>query len=122
VCFSVTPEASLPHVVILQFDFFTQAERGVHTYNLLALLLSLPMVLLIWATITFAVSIVAFSWRGIDTTVLDAGGSGGDASSPPDRSKFLFGMPTAWLTTGFFIALVATAIASFLFFWQVRVV
>jgi hypothetical protein len=98
-------------------NFFQQAEQGVHTFNLLAIILSLPLVLLIWATIAFAVSIVTFAWRGVDTAVLDA--SRGDDAHMPNLSSFLFGMPTAWVATGLLVALVATAVGSFWLCWQV---
>ncbi|KAF8582461.1 hypothetical protein K439DRAFT_1351098 [Ramaria rubella] len=105
-----------PELTIIM-DFFQQAERGVHSFNLLAVLLSLPLVLLIWSTITFAVGIVTFAWRGVDTTILDA--AGGD-SQVPDLKMFAFGMPTAWVTTGVLLSVVLAVLASFFFFWRVN--
>ena len=83
---------------------------GVHSFNLLAVLLSLPLVLLIWSTVTFAASIVMFAWRGVDPNILAAGGGSGTAQ---------FGMPTAWVTTGVFIGLVVAVLSSIVFFWRV---
>jgi hypothetical protein len=105
---------------VWQMDFFQRAENGVHNFNLLAILLSLPLVLLMWSTATFAVGIVTFSWRGIDPTILSAiGGSGSSNPQTPNLDMFLFGLPTAWVTTGVFLGLVVAVLSSIVFFWQV---
>ncbi|KAF8507709.1 hypothetical protein JB92DRAFT_2793292, partial [Gautieria morchelliformis] len=104
-----------PELTIIT-DFFRQAERGVQNFNLLAILLSLPLVLLIWSTITFAASIVTFAWRGLDATAMSAASS---VPQGPNLNTFLFGMPTAVVTTSMFLALLLAVLSSFIFFWQV---
>ena len=64
---------------------------------------------------TFAASIVTFAWRGVDTMLLSAVGSGDTL----DLDRFLLGMPTAWATTGVLLALVSAVLYSIIFFWKV---
>ncbi|KAH8117650.1 hypothetical protein DFH11DRAFT_1037984 [Phellopilus nigrolimitatus] len=97
------------------FDFFAKAERLVKTDKLLAVLLSLPMVLLIWSALMFAVSMVTFSWLGVDETAIEA--NGGEGGSLNDAK---FGLPTAWAVTGCMSFLTTLVLLSFLYFWRVR--
>lgn len=95
------------------FDFFDRAERHVKTDKLLAILLSLPMVLLIWSTLMFAVSMVTFAWRGVDTTFIN------NSSGSDDPNEFAFGLPTAWVSTGVLSFLTVVVLSSFIYFWRV---
>jgi len=95
------------------FDFFENAESHVKTDKLLAILLSLPMVLLIWSTLLFAASMVTFAWRSVDTTFMPPG------TSEDENSSFLFGKFTAWFTTGQFMLVAVMVICSFLYFYRV---
>lgn len=76
------------------------------------------MVLLIWSTLLFAVSMVTFAWFGVDETAIEAGRSGNDAGERVE--KFGFGRATAWITIGCLSLLTMLVLISFLYFWRVR--
>lgn len=83
--------------------------------ELLAILLSLPMVLLIWSTLLFAASMVTYAWLGVNETALEAGG---EDNSIADS---MFDRTTAWVATGCFSFLMALVVLSFIYFWRVSV-
>ncbi|KAI5119536.1 hypothetical protein M0805_002558 [Coniferiporia weirii] len=97
------------------FDFFSKAECLVKTDKLLAILLSLPMVLLIWSTLMFAASMVTFAWFGVDETAVEAGDGGGGDALKNNR----FGQPTAWIATACLSFLGSMVLLSFVYFWRV---
>jgi len=103
------------------FDFFDRAEGYFKTDKLLAILLSLPMVLLIWSTLIFAASMVTFAWFGVDTTFIDGGngdnGGSGSGGSSGD-SSFKFSKVTAGFATGFFGFLTIMVLNSVVYFWR----
>jgi len=105
---------SMELTVIL--DFFSQAQKPLHTFKILALILALPMTLLSWATIMFALAVVVLAWRGIDPSFVQNDETVHDFS---EAGRFRFGAATAWVTTGSLFALTAGVVASGLFFWNV---
>jgi hypothetical protein len=99
-----------------QLDFFSQAQKPLHTFKILALILALPVTFLAWAALTFAVAIVLLAWQGIDATfvenhegVTDFGNAG----------ELQFGPVTAWVTTVALILLVIGVFSSYTFFLNV---
>ena len=99
-----------------QLDFFSQAQKPLHTFKVLAIILALPMTLLSWATIMFAVAIVVLAWRGIDPSFIQNDDTINEFS---EAGRFRFGTATAWVTTGALFALTAGVVASGLFFLNV---
>ena len=100
-----------------QLDFFSQAQKPLHTFKVLAIILALPMTLLSWATIMFAVAIVVLAWRGIDPSFVQNDDTVHDFS---EAKRFKFGAATAWITTGALFALTVGVAISGLFFLNVR--
>ncbi len=122
--FVVSPISSRSTTVrlVVQFDFFDRAEGYFKTDKLLAILLSLPMVLLIWSTLIFAASMVTFAWFGVDTTFIDGGNgdNGGSCSGGSSGdSSFKFSKVTAGFATGFFGFLTIMVLNSVVYFWRV---
>lgn len=82
------------------------------------------MVLLIWSTLMFAVSMVTFAWFGVDEIAIEAAGDGrgggGGGEIDVGQSKFGFGQTTAWITLGCLCFLTTLVLISFVFFWRVR--
>lgn len=79
------------------------------------------MVLLIWSTVMFAVSMVTFAWFGVDETAIEASQGSGPEGATQGESAFHFGLPTAWIATGCLSFLTALVLTSFLYFWRVRI-
>jgi len=97
-------------------DFFSQAQKPLHTFKILALILALPVTLLAWAAITFAAAIVVLAWRGIDATFIENHEEATDLAS---ASALEFGKVTAWITTVTLILLTTGIFISYLFFLNV---
>lgn len=108
----------------LIFDFFEESTTYVKTDKILAILLSLPMVLLLWATLLFAASMVTFAWLGVDTTFTnEAGtnGTGGGGGGNPGFINFIpfrFGKTTAWGTLAAFCVLTVLVTHSVVYFYR----
>lgn len=69
-----------------------------------AILLSLPLVLLVWAILTFSFSILCYSFRGYTQTI--------------EGSLERFGSGTAWTVTGVAVAIVFTRVLVLYSFWD----
>ncbi|KLO16291.1 hypothetical protein SCHPADRAFT_919983 [Schizopora paradoxa] len=120
----------------LIFDFFEESTTYIKTDKFLAILLSLPMVLLLWATLLFAASMVTFAWLGVDTTFRNenfgnavtnngtsnggggGGGGGGNSGGFLNFIPFRFGETTAWVTLAAFCVLTVVVTHSVLYFYK----
>jgi hypothetical protein len=101
-----------------QLDFFAQAQKPLHTYKILALILSLPVTFLAWAALTFAAAIVVMAWEGIDATFVEPQ----DIKDFKGAGALQFGRVTAWVTTVALILLVFGVFSSYVFFLNVSAV
>ena len=78
------------------------------------------MALLIYSTLTFAVAIIVFAWRGLDATfIVNHPDTAADWESPGLRHAFGFMGGTKVVVTGLGGVLVALVGVSFVYFWHV---
>jgi len=96
-------------------DFFAQAQKPLHSFKILALILSLPVTFLAWAALTFAAAIVVMAWQGIDATFVETN----DFKEFSEAGGLQFGMVTAWVTTCALIMLIVGVLSSYLFFLNI---
>ena len=73
------------------------------------------MVLLIWATVYFAASVLTYSWFGVNENVLSAQGSDPSFSLKDARFDAVVG----WVASGTMMLLVSVVLTSFFYFWRV---
>jgi hypothetical protein len=97
-------------------DFFANAQKPLHSYKILALVLSLPVTFLAWAAITFAAAIIVLAWKGLDTTFI---GTATGVTDYGNAGSLRYGLVTSWVTTVAMILLVIGILTSYVFFLRV---